>query len=225
MMVLLIVIALLACMGLAFYASYSFSAGIYIKVFCKNPAKEKVVSLTFDDGPHPEYTDKVLDILKRRNIEATFFCIGKNIKENQQILKRIKEEGHLIGNHSYSHSFYFPLYPRLRMTQDLQECEKTIENITKERVTIFRPPFGVTNPTIAKVVKELGYRVVGWNIRSFDTCNSPEKVLKKIDRKLSPGSVILLHDALSGSDTLLEQIISIIDKRGYCIIPLDKLMD
>jgi len=208
-----------------FYASYSMEFGFYIKALCKNPAKGKKIALSFDDGPHPQYTPAILDVLKEYDVKACFFCIGNNIKGNEEVLRRIKEEGHLIGNHSFSHSFSFPLYSKKRMIKDLEAFERITEPILSEKTNLFRPPFGVVNPTIAYVTNKMGYQVVGWNLRSFDTCKNKEKVWKKIDRKLSPGSVILLHDPLPESSDLLKGILQIIKEKEYVPIRIDKLFD
>lgn len=219
-----ILVLILVLGGAAFYASYSIASGVYVKAFCKNPNKGQMIALTFDDGPHATHTEKVLNVLQKNNLQATFFCIGKNIEGNEPLLKRIIEEGHCLGNHSFSHSFSFPLYTKQRMERDLKACEELIYQVTNHKISLFRPPFGVTNPTVAKALRAFEYQVIGWNIRSLDTCNPHEKVLKKIKRKLSPGSVILLHDALSDSDKLLEQVIDLVREEGYAIVPLDVLM-
>ena len=199
-----------------FYASYSISASIYLKAICRISTKERVVYLSFDDGPHPIQTPKILDILNAYQAKACFFCIGANIKGNEALLKRMDNEGHLIGNHSYSHSSRFPILSKDMMTADLAKCDEVLFDILQKENKIFRPPFGVTNPRIARVVKERGYRVVGWNIRTFDTQNSDiNKILKRIDRHLKPGSILLLHDRLEYSADLLQEILSHLTEKGY----------
>lgn len=178
------IILLIGLAAFLFYASYSIQAGIYLKAFCRKNTEEKIVALTFDDGPHPLQTSKVLDVLKERNLPATFFCIGKQIKGNENILHRMINEGHSLGNHSYIHSWRFPFFTGTSMTEDLKRWEHSIAGITSERIKWFRPPYGVTNPTIAKVAKRLNYITIGWNIRTLDTqITSHEKILRRIKKK------------------------------------------
>ncbi|MDU1890197.1 MAG: polysaccharide deacetylase family protein [Dysgonomonas sp.] len=215
----------IAILLLFIYASYSIQTGVYLKTLCKNPKKGKVVALTFDDGPDPEQTHKILDILKKYDVKGCFFCIGNKVKDNPEIVRRIINEGHLIGNHSYTHTFSFPLYSVKRITEELQSTEKEIEKITGKRTLLFRPPFGVTNPTIAKVIKKLDYITIGWSIRSLDTKGNEEKALKRIQDKIHPGAVILLHDTMPFSDSLLLKVLDFLKKNEYNIVTPDTLFD
>jgi peptidoglycan/xylan/chitin deacetylase (PgdA/CDA1 family) len=223
----LIFISFIAAILLIFLicASCSIRSGIYIKALCRNEKKGKVAALTFDDGPDQVQTPKVLDILKEYDAKACFFCIGGKIKGNESILLRMKEEGHLIGNHSFNHFFSFPLYALPRMIADLDNCEKAIEEVIKEKTILFRPPFGITNPTVAKAVRAMGYITVGWSIRSLDTCKNENAVLKRIKRRLKPGVIILLHDHLSLSDSVLRKTLELLRENGYTIERVDKLFD
>lgn len=207
------------------HASYSMRSGIHIKALCRNGNKGRVVALTFDDGPDKEQTPKVLDALKTHNVKACFFCMGRKIKGNEALLLRMKEEGHLIGNHSFNHFFSFPLYSSLRMKEELRDCEQAIEEVTKNKTRLFRPPFGVTNPVVAKAVKAMDYITIGWSIRSLDTCMSENAALRRIKRRLKPGAVILLHDPLPLSDSLLRKVLELIKENHYTIERVDKLFD
>lgn len=224
MSVLVIIGLLLVVMLFFFYASYSIRSGIYLKALCQNRKAGYAVTLTFDDGPDRVNTPKVLDVLKKHNVKACFFCIGSKIAGNEDIVKRIKDEGHLLGNHSYSHTGKFPIYSSSKMLEDIKKCSGEIERATGSKVSLFRPPFGVTNPTVAKTVKKLGYTTVGWNIRTLDTCiKNKNKIVKRIGKKLSAGSIILLHDNLEASDSVLENAILLIQSKGYRCIGLDEL--
>ena len=133
-------------------------------------------------------------------------------------MKSMVTEGHLIGNHSYSHSGLFPLYGLSKMKKDLQTCQCELERVTSQPVTLFRPPFGVTNPTIAKAVRQLGYTSIGWSIRTLDTQQSaPDKILARIRKRLKPGAIILLHDRMPGSDQIVKQILDLLKNKD---IPL-----
>ena len=123
MMIVCLLLGSLLILSFLVYASYSIQSGIYLRSFCKKRTTEKVVALTFDDGPDPIQTPKVLKVLKEYQATACFFCIGHKIKGNEALLKSMVTEGHLIGNHSYSHSGLFPLYGLSKMKKDLQTCQ------------------------------------------------------------------------------------------------------
>ena len=174
----------------------------------------KKVLLTFDDGPHAN-TVKVLEVLKKHNVTALFFIIGKNIKGNESILKQIVAEGHQIGNHSYSHHNYIDLWPTKKVTNDFENCQKLIEQYQPQS-KLFRPPYGVTNPNIAKALKQLGLQSIGWNVRSYDTSiKNVEKIKQRVISQLKPGAIILLHDRLDFMPELLEVLIPAIKENGY----------
>lgn len=221
----LTLLIIIAGLAFFFYASYNIRANIYMYVYCKKKTDEKVVALTFDDGPDNIQTPKVLKVLKDHHIPACFFCIGNKIKGNEELIRQIVKEGHAIGNHSYSHSNLFPLFSPSQMREDLLTSQQELEKISGKPVKWFRPPFGVTNPTLAKAVRELGYTTIGWNIRTLDAQNStPEKVLSRIRKRLVPGSIILLHDRMPNSDTLLVEVLDLLKKEGYTVVPLEELL-
>ncbi|MCL1821306.1 MAG: polysaccharide deacetylase family protein [Prolixibacteraceae bacterium] len=206
------------------YASFSVRSGVYLPMLNRLKTNEKVVSLTFDDGIDPVQTSKVLDILKENNIEACFFLIGKRAEAHPEIIKRMVGEGHIVGNHSYAHTAAFPFYPPKKMTADLQKNEEIIHKTTGLRMKLFRPPYGVTNPLVARTAKTLRYTPVGWSIRSFDTKNhSAEKVLQRIGQKIHPGGVILLHDDRTISSELIEKLVRNLLEQGFSIRRIDKL--
>jgi peptidoglycan/xylan/chitin deacetylase (PgdA/CDA1 family) len=208
-----------------FYASYNIEAGIYLKAFCRRKTDEKMVALTFDDGPDPTQTPKVLDVLKKHNIPATFFCIGSQIKGKEEIVRRMVSEGHTIGNHAWSHTWKFPFYSFPRMYKDLESCRTLLEEVSGREINWFRPPYGVTNPVIAKVTKKLNYKVIGWNIRSLDTqLSSHAKIIERICKKLRPGSIILLHDRLPESEKLLSLLLEELKQRHYRVVSLNSMI-
>ncbi|MDR1981283.1 MAG: polysaccharide deacetylase family protein [Tannerellaceae bacterium] len=209
-----------------FHASYSIRSGVYLKALCKKATKEKVVSLTFDDGPDAQYTPLTLDVLKRYQVRATFFCIGRKAEEHPGLVRRIFSEGHTVGNHSYSHSNAFPLFGLKKMVADMKRAEACLERITGEKIRLFRPPFGVTNPVIAKAVRLSGYTVIGWSIRSLDTRGeTPEKIVRRIIKQVSPGDVILLHDRMPDSAELLVRLLDYLNEQGYKVIGIDTLFE
>ena len=134
------------------------------------------IALTFDDGPHPVYTKKLLDGLRKRGVKATFFLIGENIEGNEELVKQMAEDGHLIGNHTWSHNARFPLRGERFVREEVERGAKAVGKAANlagsKRIKLFRPPFGVTNPIIGRVVRSEGYCSIGWSIRSFDTVAS-----------------------------------------------------
>lgn len=163
------------------WASASIRSGVYVRAFCREKTDRKVVYLTFDDGPHPPETERVLDVLRERGAKATFFLIGSKVSGNEAVLRRMLEEGHALGLHTYSHAGTFPLLSFDNMLADVNEGKRAVESVAGKKISLFRPPFGVTNPTISKVVRTLGLHTVGWDVRSFDTmfCKSSEHSCKQ----------------------------------------------
>lgn len=163
------------------WASASIRSGVYVRAFCRENTDRKVVYLTFDDGPHLPETERVLDVLREHGARATFFLIGSKVSGNEAVLRRMLEEGHALGLHTYSHAGTFPLLSFDKMLADVNEGKRAVESVAGKKISLFRPPFGVTNPTIAKVVRTLGLQTVGWDVRSFDTmfCKSSEHSCKQ----------------------------------------------
>lgn len=208
------------------WASADVGSNVYLKSVCKGAVKDKVVTLTFDDGPDELMTPKVLDVLKRYDIKAVFFLIGEKVDKNPDIVRRIVEEGHIVANHTYSHSGLFPLSGKGKVMQELQKCGESIKNAIGRYPLLFRPPFGVTNPIIGRAVNAQGLKTIGWSIRSLDTVDGKTRaeILRKVETKLHPGAIILLHDRCAKSDELLESIIESALNRNYSFIPLDKML-
>jgi peptidoglycan/xylan/chitin deacetylase (PgdA/CDA1 family) len=188
--------------------------------------KQKHIALTFDDGPNNTFTPQILKVLKSHNAKATFFCIGKQIEKHTNIVKNIVDDGHTIGNHTYSHSPYFDFFGKEQIIAEIEKTNAIIEAHIGKKMKLFRPPYGVTNPSISNAIKETGFHVVGWNIRSFDTVRKNEKdILKRIKGKISPGSVILLHDSIEITVTVLEQLLLFLQQEGYKPVTIDTLFN
>lgn len=201
-------------------------SGYFMKVICEATTSEKIVALSFDDGPLPDYTPAILDTLKHEKIPAAFFCIGKNIRGNEHLLKRIYEEGHAIGNHTYSHAFWFDMKLSAGMLKDMQQMDVMTTSATGLQPRLFRPPYGVTNPNLARAVKAGGYIPVGWNIRSLDTVAKNEaELINRVLSQLQPGAVILLHDTCKITAGILPELISRIKEQGYRFERIDKMLN
>lgn len=210
---------------IVFWGCYYVGSGFFIKIVCKAITGKKEIAISFDDGPAASYTKEILDVLKRENVKATFFCIGNHIAGNEEILKKAHAEGHLIGNHSYSHHFWFDMYSAKKMQSDLEQMDKETERVLGIKPKLFRPPYGVTNPNVKKAIINGGYTPVGWSVRSMDTViKDEEKLLTKINNGIQPGAVFLFHDTSKTTLDVLSAFIQEVKKRGYQVSPLDKLL-
>ncbi|WP_317898308.1 polysaccharide deacetylase family protein [Aurantibacillus circumpalustris] len=208
-----------------FYGAYFIHSNFHIKAICKVKTKDKVVALSFDDGPVLQ-TEKVLKVLDEFNVKATFFCIGNRIKGNEEILKKISAKGHLIGNHSYSHGYFIDLKNTTSFVNELELANKIIHETIGKTPTFFRPPYGVTTPALARATKKLNMDVIGWNIRSLDTSiKNPQKVLERIKERLQPGSIVLMHDTVIGIEIVLKELLTYLKDQNYTVIALDQLLE
>ena len=207
--------------------SFHIRWNFFLKGYHKNDqVKEKIIALTFDDGPNEEFTSKVLSLLREYNAKANFFCIGENVKKNPEVLKEIVKNGHLIGNHSYSHKNSFGFLGTKKVIEELKSTNKIIEEKTNLKVNFFRPPFGVTNPNIAKAVQKLNLYTFGWSIRSLDTiAKDSDKVCQKIISKMNNGDILLMHDSSELSVQVLEKLLQYFDQNHIKTITLDKLFN
>lgn len=191
------------------------------KEYMEIDTEAKNICLTFDDGIHAVNTPLALDILKRKNIKAHFFIIGKNIKSNEAVLKRMHEEGHCIGNHSFWHEWNFDLQNSLAMQQEIEDTNKLIKETTGVMPLIFRPPYGVTNPNLAKAIRNTHMLSMGWNLRSLDTvAKSREELLNKLIRKTKPNAIVLLHERCDITIDVLTEYIDYCLLEGYTFVTL-----
>ena len=199
----------------------------FFKSLYSNPnTKEPIISITFDDGPHPEFTPKVLDVLKKYNAKATFFCIGNNIKSHPKLLNQIIDEGHTVGNHTYHHAKNFGFLTTNKVVIELNKTTALIKVVSGKTVRMYRPAFGVTNPRIKQAVKATQLLSIGWNKRSLDTLPfSKEYTLKRITRNLKPGDVILLHDTSEKSVAVLEHLLLFLQKHKLKSVTVDQLLN
>ncbi|BDS15640.1 polysaccharide deacetylase family protein [Aureispira anguillae] len=214
---------------IAYFGTTQISSNFHLPAYCRAyEPKKKEIAITFDDGvTNPVQSHKVLDILKHYNIPATFFCIGKNLSNEAQIdvLKRMDKEGHLIGNHSYSHSNFFDFFSSKRIIQELQETDAIIQQHIGKTPLFFRPPYGITNPNIAKALRQLDHKTIGWSLRSLDTVIKDQTVLlKRVKSKLQKGDVILLHDHLEHLPDFLPLFLEYLLKEGYEVVGIDQLL-
>lgn len=167
------------------------------------PNHHNKIYLTFDDGPTPEITTWVLELLEKENIKATFFCIGKNIESNPLLFQTILSQGHAIGNHTYNHLNGWK-HTLENYIANVKECETIIHKKTNHKPNLFRPPYGKIKRKQAQQLKELGYKIVMWDVLSadFDTSISPQKCLDNVISSVRSGSIIVFHDSVKASKNL-----------------------
>jgi peptidoglycan/xylan/chitin deacetylase (PgdA/CDA1 family) len=211
---------------IVFIGSSFIGSNYHVNAYCSNPSiKEKKIAITFDDGPN-EMTIAVLDVLQQYNAKATFFCIGKNIEAHPEILKRTINEGHTIGNHSYSHAPFFDFYNKTQVIAEIEKTDALIKSVLGKKSTLFRPPYGVTNPSIRKALSVTNHKTIGWNIRSLDgIIQNEEFLLKRIIKRIKPGGIVLLHDTSVETVHVLEQLLSFLEKNNYSVVPLEELLN
>ncbi len=219
-----IVILLLGVLAALVWASADIGSGVYLKALCRAESADKVVALTFDDGPDADSTPRVLDLLKRYDVRATFFVVGEQARQNPELIHRMVAEGHTVAGHSYYHLPQSTLWSSQRYTEELFRCNDVVARLTGLRMRLYRPPFGVTNPPIARAVKNLGLIPVGWSVRSLDTITkNSDRVVDRVMRGLRGGDVILLHDRLENSEELLEKLLTARRKQHYTTATVDEL--
>lgn len=221
---LFIIIPITLYISVSIVGSSFIGLNYYMFSYCRAHTNEKIVAITFDDGPHPEITPRIKDVLKEKNVKAAFFWKGKNIEKYPKITKEIFNENHIIGNHTYYHSNLFDLSSSSRMIHEIDFTNNIIYKITGKYPVLFRPPFGVTNPMLKKALKNTGMISIGWSLRSFDTVKNKEKVLRKLVRKTKPGDIILFHDNISKTVDIIDEYITWLISNDYKVVSLDKLL-
>jgi peptidoglycan/xylan/chitin deacetylase (PgdA/CDA1 family) len=158
-------------------------------------AARNEVSLTFDDGPDPEVTPRVLDLLDRHQAKASFFCIGERAAAYPDIVKEIVRRGHSIENHSHRHSSAFAFYGLFRLKRDVESAQTTVSGCTGRAPRFFRAPMGLRSPLLDPVLARCGLHYVSWTRRGFDAIHrDPESVLQRLVGGLAAGDILLLHD-------------------------------
>ena len=186
---------------------------LFPSIIWKGKTDEKILHLTFDDSPTPEFTFWILNLLEKLNIKATFFCIGENAEKCPEIILSILDKGHQIGNHTYSHKNGF-LSSTKSYLDNIERCKKILPS-----TTLFRPPYGKIYPWQIRKIKE-NYKIVMWDIVSydFDENITEEKVKSNVISNVENGSIIVFHDNKKSKKILkfcLEEILQNLIKKGY----------
>lgn len=196
----------------------------FIKIIFPNyiwdvPNDENKVYLTFDDGPTPEITEWTLARLKSYNAKATFFCIGDNVRKFPEIFDKVILDGHSIGNHTFNHLNGWNTTTKEYISNArLYETEHYSLNI--EHCNLFRPPYGKIKPSQSKILRKLGYKIIMWDIISydFDATISPEKCLENVLKNIQSGSIIVFHDskkAVTNLEYALPRTLQFLKEKGF----------
>lgn len=218
------VIVAVAWISLMAAGSVFLSMDFYLKSHHRGNG-ENALALTFDDGPHSEHTPAVLDLLKQHGIKAAFFVIGRNATQYPALIRRIDQENHVLGGHSFSHHNFFDLFPARKMREELKQTAEAVEEVTGRRMRWFRPPYSVTNPTLSRALKQTGYLSIGWSLKSRDTVvQEPEAVVNRILEKVQPGDMILFHDNRKVTAAVLALLIPALKERGFSFARPDELL-
>jgi peptidoglycan/xylan/chitin deacetylase (PgdA/CDA1 family) len=193
------------------------------------PTDQKIVALTFDDGPNPEFTPEVLDILDKYHVKATFFMIGSEMEKYPEIVKEVVARGHVIGNHTYTHPHDIELDTEAQVIRELDQCEQVIERMTGRRTHLFRPPRGLVDSTVFTIAEEEGYRTILWTVSAdHHDAPTPKLMAQRVLKHIRPGGIILAHDGrfctrwkdVAATPMIIEEL----SKQGYQFLTIPELL-
>jgi peptidoglycan-N-acetylglucosamine deacetylase len=205
----------------------------YGRTFTSLPPGTKQLALTYDDGPNDPHTLRLLEILARHNLHATFFMIGRYVRERPAIAREVLKAGHVIGNHTFTHPL-LTLTSAAGIRRELSECAAALADVIGEHSNLFRPPFGGRRPAVLRIARELGLEPVMWNVTGYDWDAPPAaEIESKVTSQIRGGDVILLHDGghrqmgADRSQTVLasDQLISRYKSDGYEFITIPAMME
>lgn len=190
----------------------------------KVDTEEKKISLSFDVAWGTDNIEDILKVLEKHEVKATFFLVGSWVDDNKDLVEKIHKEGHEIGNHSNTHANTKQLSEDA-VVQEIELTSDKISNITGEKTTLFRPPFGDIDTKTLDICKSLGYQVVKWDVDSMDWKQlGPNHVIERVVKNSQPGSIVLFHANINNSATYLDTIITNLKKEDYKIVPVSEML-
>ena len=205
-----------------------FASAEALKTISHGSREEKCIALTFDDGPHPRYTERILEILKKYDVKATFFMIGSNVEQYPEIAAKVAKEGHEIGSHTYSHPQMLHIEEDV-FFKEIKCCEEALAQCGIPRPRLFRPPQGFRTERQCEMLCEAGYSMVIWSLDTHDWKSVPSKeIVKFVFENVQGGDILLFHDYVSGQNTTitaLEQIIPKLQQDGYRFVAVSSLSE
>jgi peptidoglycan-N-acetylglucosamine deacetylase len=220
-----------AAAAAAGYQSMAPTGQWYGRTFTGLPGSRQI-ALTFDDGPNDLHTLRLLEVLARHGVHATFFLIGRYVRQRPEIAREIVKAGHVVGNHTFTHPpLIFKSETEIR--RQLSECRSALQDAIGEHSNLFRPPFGGRRPAVLRVARELGLEPVMWNVTGYDWNAPPaEMIERKVARQIRGGDVILLHDGghkqmgadRSNSVTATDHLIARYKSEGYEFLAVPQMM-
>lgn len=212
------------------------AAGVFGNVLLAGPPDKPQVALTFDDGPDPETTPQVLDVLSQHGAHATFFVIGERAQRHPELIKRIVAAGHQVENHSHRHSWATAFGPTPKLVHELGLAQTAILDAAGKRPRFFRAPIGILSPPVVAAAQTLGLTIVGWTAKARDgwASTSVDAACRRLVRALRPGAILLLHDAgeqlsanLPSRPTIAPAVLAVLlpklAARGLSAVTLDEL--
>jgi len=215
--------------GLLAIAAPAYAIKCIDGVVCGVPTTEKVVALTFDDGPHPTFTPALLKLLDKYHVKATFFMVGKLIEKYPQVAKAVAKAGHTIANHTYDHPYNIERLTSVEIAQEIDKCEATIERVTGQRPHLFRPPRGLVNATVLMVAADKDHKTILWTVcADHHDALTPALMAKRVLGQIVPGGIVLAHDGTQGirwKDVAATKIIiESLTKQGYRFVTIPELL-
>jgi peptidoglycan-N-acetylglucosamine deacetylase len=224
----------LGTLGVLAWPVFDVNSSFWAPTLWRSGEPAPSVALTFDDGPDPEFTPRVLEILEAKRVPATFFVVGAQVRSHPDLVARIDRAGHLVGNHSDRHGlgFHFQLWPGFR--DELTACNAAIRGAIGKEPRLFRSPQGFKNPALGDVLREMGLLAIGWQVRGLDAIEPDSaKIVHRIVSHVRPGGVVQMHDgaALFGIKSrratldALPEVIDRIRAAGLEFVRLDRLLD
>jgi peptidoglycan/xylan/chitin deacetylase (PgdA/CDA1 family) len=176
------------------YQSMAPTGQWYGRTFTGLPRGTRQLALTYDDGPNDPHTQRLLEVLAKHEVRATFFLIGRYVRQHPEIAREIVKAGHIVGNHTFGHPLLiFKSASEIR--DELSDCRSALQDAIGEHSNLFRPPFGGRRPAVLRIARELGFTPIMWNVTGFDWTAPPSAVIEqKVAKQIRGGDVILLHD-------------------------------
>ncbi len=188
--------------------------------YMSGPNSDPYIALSFDDGPHPRYTSQILDILAEYDVKATFFLLGQEVEEHPWLVQRIDNEGHEIGNHSFTHRNFVWLSWDEIIEEEIKPTGKLIEDITGDYPKLIRPPYGAISERQLESFGRTNYRIVNWSVDTgdYEEENQPEIIMARTHLQLHPGAIVLMHDGggdRSNTVEILPEFIEMLQREGF----------
>ena len=224
--------AVAAGIGAAGYQSMAPTGQWYGRTFIGNSASRKQIALTYDDGPNDPHTLRLLEVLAKHDVRATFFLIGRYVQQRPDIAREVIRSGHVVGNHTFTHPLLiFKGAEEIR--DEIQQCRQSLLDVVGGHSNLFRPPFGGRRPGTLRIAREMGLEPIMWNVTGYDWNAPPAAVIeRKISNRVRGGDVILLHDGghkqmgADRSQTVVatEHLISRYKGEGYEFVTIPKMV-